>query len=77
MLVVIESGPERWRSARWLAELAGRLGYRVELRRTPAGFRVLSPAGVFDDPDRATAALAALARIAGNGSAGRAAEVDR
>ena len=60
---MIESGPERWRSARWLAELAGRLGYRVELRRAPAGFRVLSPAGVFNDPDRASVSLAVFSKL--------------
>ncbi|MEB3851825.1 MAG: hypothetical protein LRS49_04490 [Desulfurococcales archaeon] len=65
MLVVIEAGPEKRRPARWLAELAERLGFKVVLREVPRGFRVLSPAGVYSDPDQATAALAALARANG------------
>jgi hypothetical protein len=75
LLVIIESGPERRRSARWLAEVAERLGYRVILREAREGFRVLSPAGVFTDPDAATAALAAISRVnRGGGRVGRAGE---
>lgn len=65
MLVVIEAGPE-WRgSAERLRRLAERLGYRVVVKEAPHGFRVSSPAGVYEDPDRASVALARLAMMRG------------
>ena len=70
MLVVIQAGPE-WRdSAERLASLARRLGYRVVIRGAPQGFRVESPAGVFEDPDRASVALARLALLKGGSGEG-------
>ncbi len=67
MLVVIEAGPEWMESAGRLMRLAERLGYRVVLRPAGSGFRVESPAGVYRDPDRASAALAGLARFLSGG----------
>ncbi|MEB2836881.1 MAG: hypothetical protein GSR80_000875 [Desulfurococcales archaeon] len=68
MLVVIEAGPEWGDSAERLRRLAERLGYRVVVRRVERGFRVESPAGVYEDPDRASVALARLAVLVGGGS---------
>ena len=65
MIVIIEYGPGWEDSARRLARLAERLGYRVVERRSASGFRVESPAGVYSDPDRASNALAILARLVG------------
>ena len=65
MLVVIESGPGRALVARELARLAERLGYRGGLRLDSGAFRVVSPAGVYYDPDKAATALAVLARVRG------------
>jgi hypothetical protein len=69
-VVVIKASGEWMSSAMRLKRLAERLGLEARIIQVPRGFEVLTGLGVYSDPDRASAAVGALARILGAGSRG-------